>query len=245
MKKEFFIVVFIFITLIIPTIAEKEEFSIRFHSFGKNATIDLRTYLGESVHYIVSETENVIVTIDQSVGTAYLEAKPGWNGTETVFFRRIESKAEVVESKPEPNQTQIEPIVLDDIKEKPITYKEPPKFLENIIDESLADMLDDIKKEEIKKLTKVVEGDSLKLNVNDEIEFNLEVGSNPTVTMDFSLGPKQENGVEEEIDLENETMTAVMINIITIILVAGMIYLFWQNKRFKNKKNAKGQERKK
>src|SRR3989344_3982065 len=96
MKKKSFIILIIvslmFFSYIVLAQEESQEIVsgnellVRFHSFGKQASIDLKKYLGESKEYYYSTSKNVTVTIDQENGIATLIAKPGWEGIETIRF---------------------------------------------------------------------------------------------------------------------------------------------------------------
>lgn len=261
MKREMIIALvlsLIFIT-VIPRIGsqvtapEEAEFGVRFHSFGKNATINLKEFLGESKQYLVSKTENVIVRIDQERGIAYLEARPGWEGTEQVFFKTIESQPiiEIVEEEEEKEEEPM-PLVPENFSEEiPYEYEIPLRFFGGTIDASVLELLREIRREEIRKLSKKVEKDRLELSINEEIDFLLEKGTTPKISMNFSLVPQQAGGEIESGEIGKEgsgegvfktktyLIIAIIVNVLLFLIVAIAIYSYIKRQKIKPKKEKK------
>lgn len=227
----------LFIILITSAIAQ-DEFSVRFHSFGKNATIDLKQYLGESEYYLASQTLNVIINIDQEKGRAYLEARPGWEGSEVIFFRKNESFKKIQDTE---EIAKFLPAVPEILALRRIRDEELAKLFEGTIDPSILDLIKEIKKEEIRKMYSEIEKNLIKINVNDEVDLKLELGYAPTVSIDFSLR-KEIEGVEE-IEPEKEVGFELNRNIIIALLaIIFIISIYSYIKYSKRKKERKKEE---
>ncbi|MBM3199453.1 hypothetical protein FJZ53_00855 [Candidatus Woesearchaeota archaeon] len=169
--------------------SQQEELSVRFQSFGKNATINLKQYLGPSAYYHASKTTNIIVKIDQQKGTAYLTAKEGWEGSEVVFFKTNESLALV---RPEEKQKYI-PIDPNKVQYK--TYEEIKdkeeqvnRVFQTALDPSLVEIVKQVQKEKIEKITKEVKGNTVRVVINDQVDLKMKSGYNPALSIDFTLG---------------------------------------------------------
>lgn len=234
MKRGIFLSIVLFIILVTFVAAQQGEFSVRFHSFGKNATIDLKKYLGESELYLVSRTENVIVDIDQEKGIATLRARPRWEGSEVIHFRTNESLSLV-------NETEEVAKFLEAVPEilflRRIRDEELVKLFEGTIDPSILDVVKQIKREEIRKLSSEIEEHTIKIRINDEVDLKLEMGYIPAVSMDFSLGPEQEVEEEEGAEEEEEGLKvelsreAIIIILSAIGIVCFYFYIKYSKKR--------------
>lgn len=220
MKRGIFIFLAIFIASVFFVFAQQDEFSVRFHSFGKNATIDLKQYLGESNYYLVSSTQNIIVHIDQEKGIAELIARPGWEGSEVVNFRTNESLKKINDTE---EIAKFLPAAPEILYLKRVKDEELTMLFEGTIDPSILDLVKEIKREEIKKLSKEIREKTVVINVNDEVDLKLEQGYVPAISMDFSLGEKNETTEEpkpEETGLKlkiSNTTLAIIISLIVII----------------------------
>src|SRR3989344_2348241 len=91
--------------------AEEDRITIKFHSIegGKNVSIDLAKYLPKADIYHHSKTENVTISIKNSIAT--ITPKIGWLGDEIITFFANKSLAEEIEKKEKPDITNIEPII--------------------------------------------------------------------------------------------------------------------------------------
>jgi len=91
--------------------AEEDRLTIKFHSIegGKNVSIDLAKYLPKADIYHHSKTENVTISIKNSIAT--ITPKIGWLGDEIITFFANKSLAEEIEKKEKPDITNIEPII--------------------------------------------------------------------------------------------------------------------------------------
>lgn len=224
MKRGNLHLLLIFIIFASFAYAQQDEFSVRFHSFGKNATIDLKNYLGESEYYLASQTLNVIVEIDQATGIATITARSEWEGSETIYFRTNESLRML---KNTDEIAKFLPAVPEILYLRKIRDEELAKLFEGTIDPSVLDLIKGIKREEIKKISKDIKERTIDIRVNDEVDLKMELGYVPTISMDFSLGPQRE---AEEIPPEEEGLrlkisdTWVVI-ILAIIAIVGF-YLY-------------------
>ncbi|MBL7100898.1 MAG: hypothetical protein ISS23_03010 [Nanoarchaeota archaeon] len=245
MKKYVFISLFFFTIFIIPILAQQAELRIRFHSFGKNATIDLKEYLGESEQYLISPTENVIVRINQGKGTAILTARPGWDGVETILFRTKESTLKLNETEEtgeketeekeikEPLHVVTEIIDLGEIRDDGLT-----SLFQETIDPSILDIIKKVKREEIKNLSSEIEVNTVKISINEEVDLKIGLGYVPTISMDFSLKGKGTEGIEPE----KESIIPRIKNIISIILlsilaiIGGYFYIEYSKKKEEKRK---------
>lgn len=246
--KKGLIIFFAIIFILAVSSVTSQEFSVRFFSFGKNATIDLKLYLGESEHYIVSKTENIIVTIDQRKGIAYLEAKPEWVGSEVVFFKvieagpieeRVKEKPKRIEEKEEEKEKKITPLVPETLKEKAVVWGENVRLFGGTVDSSVLELFESIKKEDIKKISKKVEKNRVEININDEVELNFETGYMPKASMNFSLGPKAEGTVTaiegQELKTGASRTTIIIFNVIAFVIILLLIYLYINRSKVKQK----------
>lgn len=236
MKRGILLILLASITLIILASAQQDELTVRFRSVGKNATIDLRSYLGESAYYIVSKTAHINVTIDQEKGLAYIEAVKGWEGTESIFFTTIEAQArqpDIPESKP---PTPPPPLVPEEKPEEGVVqYEEPLQILREMLDISLIDLVEDIRKEEIRTISKKASKDAVSININDEVNINIQKGYKPKITMDFSLVPEQGTQPEEQ-PAPNHKRTIfilILINILIVFAVAYTVQAYLKHKKAK------------
>lgn len=217
MKRGAFILLFL---IILTAVAAQDEFSVRFHSFGKNATINLKDYLGESKYYVASQTLNVIVNIDQETGIATLTARQGWEGSEVVFFRTNESLKKIEGTE---EVAKFLPAVPEILYLRRIREAELVRLFEGTIDPSILDLIKEIKREEIEKLTKEIRERTIMISVNDEVDLKMELGYVPMFSMDFSLGEKRE--VEEEITPTKKEGIKLEINSTAIIIILAIILI--------------------
>lgn len=237
MKRGAFILLFL---IILTAVAAQDEFSVRFHSFGKNATINLKDYLGESKYYVASQTLNVIVNIDQETGIATLTARPSWEGSEVVFFRTNESLKKIEGTE---EVAKFLPAVPEILYMRRIREEELARLFEGTIDPSILDLIKEIRKEEIEKLTKEIRERTIRISVNDEVDLKMELGYVPMFSMDFSLGEKRE--AEEEIIPPKEEGIKLEINstaIIIILAIALIICIFFY-KKYAKKLEVKREEK--
>lgn len=226
MKRGIFIPIVFFIILVTFVAAQQGEFSVRFHSFGKNATIDLKNYLEESERYLVSRTTNVIVDIDQENGIATLRARSGWEGSEVIFFRTNESLAMINETA---EVSQFLEAVPEILFLRRVKDEELIKLFEGTIDPSILDVVKKIKKEEIRKLSSELDENRLRIRVNEEVDLKLEMGYIPSVAMDFSLGEELE--IEEKIKPKEELKLKINREIVIAILaVIGIVCTYFYMK---------------
>lgn len=217
MKRGVFILLFL---IILTAVAAQDEFSVRFHSFGKNATINLKDYLGESKYYVASQTLNVIVNIDQETGIATLTARQGWEGSEIVFFRTNESLKKIEGTE---EVAKFLPAVPEILYLRRIREAELVRLFEGTIDPSILDLVKEIEREEIDKLTKEIRERTILISVNDEVDLKMELGYVPMFSMDFSLGEKRE--VEEEIIPSKKEGIKLEINNTAIIIILAIILI--------------------
>lgn len=228
MKRGVFLSLLFFIILVAFVSAQQDTFNIRFHSFGRIATVDLKKYLGESELYLVSETKNVIVDIDQEKGIATLKARPGWEGSEVIVFRKNESLSRL-------NETEIANF-LESVPEiffmKKIRDDELARLFEVTIDPSILEIIKLVKREEIRELSTEVGGRELRMSINNEVDLKIELGYIPSVSMDFSLGGRRE--VEPEIGhLRLDVDDAIVIIVLSVI---GLLFVYFGVRHFSAKK---------
>lgn len=216
MKRGVTFLLIIFLVLIGYVIAQQGEFSVRFHSFGKNASIDLKQYLGESELYLASQSLNVITEIDQEKGIATITAKPGWEGSEVIYFRTNESLTKVNSTE---EIAKFLPVAPEILYLRRIRDEELTKLFEGTIDPSVLDLIKEIKKEEITKLSKEIRQKTMIVRVNDEVDLKLELGYTPAFSMDFSLGAKKEG--EEAVKTKETGLNLKISN--TILIIAASI----------------------
>lgn len=225
------VILFLLASLIFASyvFAQQDELSVRFHSFGKNATIDLKQYLGESSCYLVSQPQNIIIEIDQEKGIATLTAKPGWEGSEVVLFRTNET-VKKIENETEaarfiPPATEIPHLIELKVKNEDLV-----KLFESAIDPSMLDFVKGIKKEGIKNLSKEIREGTLRVDINNEVDLKMKMGYMPTISMDFLLGEKVEpveEAVEEakpEEGLKLRMNTLILIALLLVLALAGLFF---------------------
>lgn len=223
MKRGSLRLLFIFLIFAAFAYAQQDEFSVRFHSFGKNATIDLKNYLGESELYLASQTLNVIVEIDQETGIATLTARQGWEGSETIHFRTNESFKKLKDTE---EIAKFLPEVPKILYLRKIRDEELARLFEGTIDPSVLDLVKEIKREEIKKISKDLKERTMKIRINDEVDLKMELGYVPTVSMDFSLGPQREpEEIQPEEGLRLKISNTWAVIILAIIAILGL-YLY-------------------
>lgn len=234
MKRGVTFLLITFLVLISYVIAQQDEFSVMFHSFGKNATIDLKQYLGESELYLASQTTNVIVEIDQQTGVAVLTARPGWEGSEVIYFRTNESLIKVNNTE---EVAKFLPVTPEILYLRRIRDEELARLFEGTIDPSVIDLIKEIKKEEIRNISKEIRERTVKVSVNDEVDLNLELGYAPTFSMDFSLGEKQAGGEEVVKQPESTGFKLKVSNTLIIIIAAALaiIVIYFYRKHAKLK----------
>lgn len=226
MRKGSLLCLLFFIILISFVTAQQDEFSVRFHSFGKNVTIDLKQYLGESEHYLASQTSDVIVKINQEKGLATLIARPGWEGSEVIFFRTNESIQKI-------NNTEKTAKFLTAVPEllhlRAIRDEELARLFEATIDPTILDLIKEIKKEEIKNLSSEIDQKLIKIRINNEVDLNLELGYIPSLSMDFSLMEQDE---VEEIQPKTEEVKLDINNniILAIFSIAAVVGIYFYSK---------------
>lgn len=228
MKRGVFLSLLFFIILVAFVAAQQDTFNIRFHSFGRFATVDLKKYLGESKLYLVSQTKNVIVDIDQERGIATLKARPGWEGSEVIVFRKNESLSEL-------NETEVARF-LEEVPEtfflKRIRDEELVRLFEVTIDPSILEIIKLVKREEIRELSTDVEERELKMRINNEVDLKIEMGYIPSVSMDFLLGERRE--VEAEIGyIRLDVDDAIVIIVLSVI---GLLSVYFCVRHFSTKR---------
>ena len=178
MKKLLFLMIIIII--LISGVFAENQLSVRFHSFGKNTTINLEEFLGESEQYIASKSSNIRVIIDQEAGIAKLYARPGWVGSETIVFTSIEKASNIT------NQTLLDMLKTAEEFKYIITDKELDELTEDNVDKEMKWWVREIEQEEIKNIYSKIENKELLLNLNDEINFNINLNKEkPEINMEF------------------------------------------------------------
>ncbi len=245
-----FILSILFIVIAIEAQEYPTEFSVRFHSKGKNTTINLKEILGPSEEYFSSETKNIIVKIDQKRGLAYIEAKPNWEGTETIFFSRLAKEEDIpdiklneIKEKKEP-----QPFVSKEQKTKIVEYKKssgyslPSNFFnDGVINKEFSQILKNIEKEPIIDVKKVTGTGSLELTLNDEVNILIKKGQKTQIKMDFSLNPKKQDNLKEESeipsDLKKNPIDKIILGIIIIITLSLIGWDFYINEIKKENHN--------
>jgi hypothetical protein len=156
------------------------QLSVRFHSFGKNATINLKEFIGESEQYIASKSNNIRIIIDQEKGIAKLYARPGWVGSETVVFTSIEKASNIT------NQTLLDMLKTAEEFKYVITTKEINEIIKDNLDKKLKNRIKEIHKEEIKKIYSKIENKELLLSLNDEVNFKINLAEKePIMDIEF------------------------------------------------------------
>lgn len=216
MKRGVAFLLIIFLVLMGYVIAQQDEFSVRFHSFGKNATIDLKQYLGESELYLASQPTNVIIEIDQEKGIATLTARPGWKGSEVIYFRTNESLIKVNDTE---EIAKFLPVAPEILYLRRVRDEELARLFEGTIDPSVLDLIKEIKREEIKKVSKEIRQKTMIVRINDEVDLKMELGYVPTFSMDFSLGEKKEG--EEAVKTKETGLNLKISN--TILVIAASV----------------------
>ncbi len=220
----------IFLTLIGLVLAQQNELSVTFYSFGKNATINLNKYFGEGHSYFVSQTQNVIVHVDQEKGIATITAKPGWEGSEIIRFLTNESSKTVEETnettKPSTPETFYPPEVkggdFNKIEDEQLT-----SLLKVIIDPGILDFVKGIKREQIRNISKMVKEKTVMININDEVNLNLEQGYAPTVSMNFSFDMNKDTedaNSQETVSKSGISSTTVIIALLVITVIGVYFY---------------------
>lgn len=239
----------IFLTLIELVLAQQNELSVTFYSFGKNATINLNDYFGEGHSYFVSQTKNVIVRIDQEKGIATLTAKPGWKGSEIIrFFSNESVKVEETEEITKPST--LETFYPPEIKDVNLNYTEDEQLtslLKTTIDPSILDFVKGIKREQIRNISKMVKEKTVMIIINDEVNLNLEQGYAPTVSMNFSFDMNkdtEESNPQETVPKSGINNTTIIITLLTITIIG--VYFYSKKhalrKRVKRKKPNTGED---
>src|SRR3989344_3518874 len=181
MKKAWFLAVFL-ILLFNLVIAQEEnqeivsgnELLVRFHSFGKQASIDLKRYLGESEEYYYSASKNVTVTIDQENGIATLIAKPGWEGVETIRFT-TSKPASLIKFRENP-------------EERIITDSDIAKIFQELINKTFSNIIGGVELQNVRYIDTKLEGGEIIINLNNEAEIFFGVsGNKPETTLNILI----------------------------------------------------------
>jgi hypothetical protein len=171
---------------------------------------------------------NVIVDIDQEKGIARLRARPGWEGSEVIVFRKNESLSEL-------NETEIANF-LESVPEiffmKKIRDDELVRLFEVTIDPTMLEIIKRVKREEIRELSSEIEGRELMIRINNEVDLKIDMGYIPSVSMDFSLGERRE--VEPEIG--HLRLDSADIIVIIVFSVIGLSFVYFGARYFSAKK---------
>jgi len=183
MKKLCALIIFLIILTIF--VSADDQFSVRFHSFGENTTINLKEFLGESKQYIVSKTTNVRVIINHENGTAFLSTKGEWEGSETIVFTSIEKSTNLT------NQTLIDMLKTAEEFKYEITSNEINEIISENLDKKIKDRLTSIKPEELENLYSRIENKKLFLDLNNEVNLTINFQEEkPSMKMEF-LTPRE------------------------------------------------------
>lgn len=197
------LIIFLFVNIAIAQedielIPSEERLEVRYHTFGGQYTIDLKKYLGNGP-YIVYETKNVIIDINQNTGKAIIAPKEGFQGSEIIKFALNKTKSVITLPKE--------------------TLKEINLGRTIIFNDIFDNVIDDIKKEDIKSLEAGFRGNKVAININDEV--NLLVGYDEDLKPEFSFdillankGAEVRYGIFDRINLK---FIAVIISIILFI----------------------------
>lgn len=222
---------FVFITLIGIVLAQGNELSVTFYSFGKNATINLKNYFGEGHSYFVTQTQNVIVRIDQEKGIATLTARPGWKGSEIIrFFSNETVKVEETEEVENVSSSTPETFYSQEVEDEYLKRTEEERLtvmFKGTIDPSILDFVRTIEREEITNVFKEIKGKTVTININDEVTLNLEQGYEPKVSMNFTFDTKEDTKESEIKETGLKLIPSGNTVIITLFIIAILvIYLY-------------------
>lgn len=238
--KRGILVFLVFLTLLGIVLAQQNEISVTFYSFGKNATINLKNYFGEGHSYLVSETQNVIVTIDQETGIARIVAKPGWEGSEVIRFRTNESvKVEETEEVTNLSTSEIfYPPETNDEYFQSVEYEKMTDLFQGTIDPSMLEFVRLIEREEITSILKEIKGKTITIKVNDEVDLNLEQNYTSTVSMNFSFDMNKKDGEAQPKETGIDSIIS-NITVITILLIIALLGIYFYSKEYVLRKKVK------
>jgi len=235
--------VLILVIFLSIALADDDEFSVRFHSFGKEVTIDLSKYLGDAENYTYIPASNVEVKITNN-GTAIITAKQGWVGSEVITFVKQDYEKKEVPKTPTKSKWLV--MNLEDIEEnmnQEIT-EEFNSFFEDSIDSTLSILIESIETEEL-DLEKELSTKRAKLNLNNKINLDINTNSETTlIAMEILPGYELDN---QKIKLTapqiiNERNLSYMYIILIIMVLIFYIYLILTN-RIKTKPHTKIEKR--
>jgi len=163
---------------------QENELIVRFYSIGKQASIDLKSYLGEADEYLyIKSSENVTVTINQEAGIATLIANPGWTGIEIITFTT--RKSELVTG-----EKTVTPKTITQITDSEISNN-----FYDFTNKTFSNIKENIEIQAIKSIKTEIKDDQLIINLNDEAELFFAVsGNKPEVYLNILIpnqGPSE------------------------------------------------------
>lgn len=176
---------------------------VKFHSFGKQASIDLKRYIGDADEYFFIASRNVTITIDQKNGIATIIANPSWEGVETIRFTT---------SKPAP-------LIMfrEKSDEKIITDPDIAKVFHGLINNSFASIVSTLETATIRSIDARIEENQMIINLNDEAElFFIITEEKPETTLSILIPNK---GPPKIAAFDVSRLNPYMIALLFIILV--------------------------
>lgn len=241
MKKV--VILFLLFLLCFSVSAFENELVVRFYSYGKTATIDLVKYLGRSENYYFTPTPNVSIAIKD--GTAFLAARPGWEGVETIIFT---TKEHLYETK---NLTFLRmfPVPPEIIEKYPILETPPEKGKYRIVtDEELLESFSDtvtpsiwkkLPKGEIETINTEIKENEIIVDVNDaNLKIDLE-GNVPKVNINLNLKEKEKRSVKIIKKFNYLNLIWIPVGLIAIYLIFLLVKHVALQGEYKPKKESK------
>lgn len=189
MKRLLIFLVLILITT--PLLLEEtsaQGLKVKFASRGLNesVTINLTRFLGKGQTYIHSETENIIIDIEQKTGIATLHPKPYWRGVEAIVFALNVTKLKeegisgleegISEIIIKDGSIIIEPGGIEGTGGIPVGPEvvhiliTPDKFMSK----TYTDIIESIPQEEIHNISGELKNKEMQIGVNQQVKINVK-----------------------------------------------------------------------
>jgi len=213
---------------LISSVYAANELSVRFHSFGKNTTINLKEFLGESEKYIASKSSNIRIIIDQEKGIARLNARPGWVGSEVIVFTSVEKASNIT------NQTLLDMLKTAEEFQYIITSKDVNDIIKDNLDEKLKNRIEAIQQEEIKNMYSKIENKEFLLNLNNEVKFNINLAEEkPIINIDFTTSKEAPKTIVLPEIKEKFDISWVLIPVVVILSLITIAFIISKREEIK------------
>ena len=210
MKKGIFILVILILASFalaqedIRLIPSEEKLDVNYHAFGGQYTIDLKKYMGDGP-YLVSKTKNVVVDINQDTGRAIITPNLGFEGSEIITFAINKTRAIITLPRETFREIEIGKVVI----------------FQDIFD----DVINNIKKENIRKIESGFRDKKLFIIVNDEV--NLFAGYDKDQKPEFTFDILIANEAKEE---RQSLFDNVNISIIIIAFIISILLFIFRDR---------------